>query len=293
MTEHLSNDHAIQLTIAPRDRPVGNGTVRRLLPFRRRRMVGPFIFCDLMGPDELGPGEAMIVDAHPHIGLSTLTYLIAGRAVHRDSTGQVNTIEAGAVNWMTAGSGVTHTERSHPDDVGATVEMFGVQTWVALPDGTEDDPPRFEHCPRDEVPTEDGPGVELRVAAGTGFGLAAPVSGSSPLALVDIRLSDGTLVIPRDHPERAVLALSDGLSLGSTELPAGHLAVLDRRATPTLRGRGRAMMLAGEPLGARHIWWNFVHSDPDRIREAKQRWVDQSFPKVPLDHDPHVPLPAE
>ena len=292
MTSPQSNTQAIELTIEPRNRPVGNGTVRRLLPFRRRRMVGPFIFCDLMGPEQLGSGDAMNVDAHPHIGLSTLTYLTTGRAVHRDSTGAVQTIEAGAVNWMTAGSGVTHTERSHPDDIGATVEMFGIQTWVALPTAAEDEPPRFEHCPAEAVPTANGPGVQLRVVAGTGFGLAAPVTGSSPLALVDMQLTGGSLVFARDHPERAVLALSDGLSLGSTQLPAGHMAVLERGATPTLRGRGRAMMLGGEPVGARHIWWNFVHSNPDHIDHAKQQWIDQSFPKVPHDHDPYVPLPS-
>lgn len=124
---------AVEMVIEPRERPVGSGTVRRLLPFRLRRTVGPFIFCDVMGPEEFDPGVAMNVDAHPHIGLSTLTYLVSGRAVHRDSTGAVETIEAGAVNWMTAGSGVTHTERGHPDDLDDTSELFGVQTWVALP----------------------------------------------------------------------------------------------------------------------------------------------------------------
>jgi redox-sensitive bicupin YhaK (pirin superfamily) len=291
MTEAASSDHAVELTIEPRLRPVGDSTVRRLLPFHRRRMVGPFIYCDLIGPEELAPGVGLNVDAHPHIGLSTITYLVVGRIVHRDSTGAVQTIEAGAVNWMTAGSGVTHTERSHPDDIGSTAELFGLQTWVALPDEVEDRPPGFEHCGREDVPTEQRPGIELRLAAGTGFGLTAPVTGSSPLALVDVQLTDGTLAIAPDHPERAVLALTGGLSLASGRLPAGHLAVLERGATPDLHGRGRAMILAGEPVGRRHIWWNFVHSDPDRIEQAKQQWIDQTFPKVPLDHDPYVPLP--
>ncbi|MEM9035934.1 MAG: pirin family protein [Actinomycetota bacterium] len=283
---------AIELTIEPRTRPVGNGSVRRLLPFRLRRMVGPFVFCDLFGPEDLAPGQGMNVDAHPHIGLSTLTYLLAGRAVHRDSTGAVQDIEAGAVNWMTAGSGVTHTERSHPDDVASTVPHFGVQTWVALPDGGEDVPAGFEHCPADAVPVDHLAGAQVRLAVGSGFGAAAPITGSSPLVLAELRLDDGALSLPGDHPERAVLALSDGLTLADRELPVGHLAVLDPAATPELRGTGTAMLLGGDPVGARHIWWNFVHSEPERIEEAKASWTDQRFPLVPGDHEPWVPLPG-
>ncbi|MEL6891037.1 MAG: pirin family protein [Actinomycetota bacterium] len=291
----MADVDAIELLIEPRERPVGTGTVRRLLPFRRRRMVGPFIFCDVMGPEELAPGIGMNVDAHPHIGLSTLTYLLRGRAVHRDSTGAVQTIEARAVNWMTAGSGVAHTERSHPDDVDASSELFGIQTWVALPTDDEETAPRFEHCDAADVPTEEqiqGSGrVVLRMAAGSAFGMSAPVTGSSPLMLADAALDDAELTIGNEHPERAVLALGDGLQLGGRPLADATLAVLDPGSTPTLSGSGRAILLGGDPLGRRHIWWNFVHSDPDRIEHAKDDWAARRFPTVPDDHDPWVALP--
>ena len=282
----------IEMMIEPRVRTVGNGEVRRLLPYRERRMVGPFVFCDVMGPESFDEGAAMNIDAHPHIGLSTLTYLLRGRAVHRDSTGAVQTIEPGAVNWMTAGGGVTHTERSHPDDVDRVAELFGVQTWVALPGDAEDGPSAFEHCGRDDVPTERTDGVEIRVAAGSAFGHDAPVTGSSPLALVEVVLTDGTVRVERDHRERAVLAMTDGLTLHGQSMAAGSLAVLDTDTSPTLGGRGTAMILAGEPVGSRHIWWNFVHSDRDRIDDAKRRWESQEFPLVPDDHEPYVPLPT-
>ena len=177
---------AVELTIDPRERPVGSGTVRRLLPFRSRRMVGPFTFLDIMGPEDFGSGVGMDVDAHPHIGLSTLTYLLAGRIEHRDSTGAVQTIEPGAVNWMTAGGGVTHTERTLPEDRAIPLRMFGVQIWVALPDEAEDGPPHFEHCAASDVPEQVVGTSRVRVAAGSGWSLDAPIAGSSPLLLAEV-----------------------------------------------------------------------------------------------------------
>ncbi len=282
---------SVELLVEPRERPVGSGTVRRLLPVRQRRMVGPFVFADIMGPESMGPGAGMDVDAHPHIGLSTLTYLLRGRAVHRDSTGAVQSIDAGAVNWMTAGGGVCHTERSHPDDRDRTVEMFGVQTWVALPDEAEDGPPSFEHCPPDAVPEATGPGATVRLAAGEGFGLQAPVRGSSPLVLAELGLAGGVVTVPADHPERAVLVLEGDLTLDGHPLPVGHLAVLATGSQPRCAGTGTAIVLGGESVGHRSIWWNFVHSDPDRLEDARRQWQDQDFPLVPDDHHPWVPAP--
>ena len=284
---------AIELSIAPRERSVGTGTVRRLLPYRTRRMVGPFVFLDIMGPEDLAAGEGVNIDAHPHIGLSTLTYLLRGRAVHRDSVGSVQTIEPGAVNWMTAGDGVTHTERSHPDDHDRATELFGVQIWVALPDGTEDGSPSFDHCATSDVPEATVGGAHIRVPAGWAWGMEAPITGSSPLALAEIQLGEGAdLRLPTDHPERAVLALDGDVRIDGTRLAQGSLAVLDRGTRPMLSGAGTALHLAGEPVGARHIWWNFVHSDLDRIEDAKQRWLAQEFPTVPDDHATYVPLPG-
>lgn len=284
---------AIELRIEPRDRPVGGGQVRRLLPFRARRMVGPFIYADVIGPDDLAPGSGIDVDAHPHIGLSTVTYLFAGRMVHRDSTGAVQTIEPGAVNWMTAGSGVTHTERSHPDDRAASRRLHGLQTWVALPQEAEDEAPSFIHAAAADIPFDTVGRTSVRVAVGSGWGLEAPVPGSSPLLLAEITLDPGT-PIPIDStlPELAVIAISGDVRINDESIPSGQLAVL-RSATPTtLSGSGVAIVLGGEPVGKRTISWNFVHSDPDRIEQARSDWSAQRFDKVPGDHEPWVPLPA-
>jgi redox-sensitive bicupin YhaK (pirin superfamily) len=281
-------DDAIEMTIEPRTATVGAGSVRRVLPFRKRRMVGPFIFADLMGPEELAPGVGTSIDAHPHIGLSTVTYLFAGRMTHRDSTGAVATIEPGAVNWMTAGSGVCHTERSHPDDVDTVVDLHGLQTWVALPGEAEETAPTFHHTDAADIPV-DGP---VRLVAGNGWTMESPVATSSPLVLAEIRLDASTNVdVDAVHPERAVLAVDGDVELDGTPLASGTLAVLARGARPRLGGPGRAIVLGGEPVGPRHIWWNFVHSDPERIEQAKADWAEQRFPLVPGDHDPWVPLP--
>ncbi len=284
---------AVELVIEPRRRPVGAGEVRRLLPFRLRRMVGPFIFADLMGPDDIAAGGGVAIDAHPHIGLSTVTYLFDGRLVHRDSTGAIQTIEPGAVNWMTAGSGVAHTERSHPDDRGASSRLFGLQTWVALPGEAEEIAPSFQHVAAERAPVERFGGSEVRVAVGYGWGHESPVVASSPLVLASIELVDGSPVpVPADHPERAVAAVEGEVALDGHAVEPGRLVVLTPGSTPTLSGRGRAAVLGGEPVGPRHIWWNFVSSDPERIEQAKVDWAAQRFPLVPGDHEPWVPLPG-
>ena len=283
---------AIDMVIEPRNRPVGSGTVRRVLPWRERRMVGPFIFADIIGPDHLAPGAGVDIDAHPHIGLSTLTYLLAGRLVHRDSTGAVQPIDPGAVNWMTAGAGVTHTERSHPEDRGSAGDLHGLQLWVALPSGDEDGAPSFEHHPAASVPTIEMPSAAVRIVAGSGWGATSPVGVSSPLVLAQLDLDDGAAV-PLDaaHPERAVLTVDGRVTIDGAPLDPGRLAVITPETTPVLGGPGRAVLLGGAPVGSRHIWWNFVHSDPARIEEARAAWAAQRFPLVPDDHDPWVPAP--
>ena len=284
---------AIELRIEPRIRAVGDGQVRRLLPYHARRMVGPFIFADLIGPEELAPGSGVDVDAHPHIGLSTVTYLFDGRLVHRDSTGAVQTIEPGAVNWMTAGSGVTHTERSHPDDRGVARDIHGLQTWVALPAGAEDVEPSFQHADRSEIPEQSIGTSIVRVAAGTGWGLDSPVTGSSPLVMAEVTVTPGSPVgVDVGHPEVAVLGLDGDVRINGDAVDPGRLAVLRPGVDAMLKGRGTAVVLGGEPVGKRFIWWNFVHSDPDRIEEAKADWTAQRMPTVPGDHDPWVPLPS-
>ncbi|MCB0970435.1 MAG: pirin family protein [Acidimicrobiales bacterium] len=284
---------AIELEISPRERNVGSSTVQRLLPVHHRRMVGPFIFLDRMGPRTVPAGRRLDIDAHPHIGLSTLTYLIEGRMVHRDSTGAVATIEPGAVNWMTAGAGVSHTERTHPDDLATDRGHHGLQLWVALPDDAQDGPPSFQHQPAEAFGTEAIGGAAVRVVAGAGYGVEAPVAVSSPLLLAELALGPGASVPVDDtHPERAVLAIDADVWVDGHRLPAGALGVLSPGATPRLSGEGRAVLLGGEPVGRRHIWWNFVHADRDRIEAAKADWQAQRFPLVPGDHDPWIPLPG-
>lgn len=284
---------AIELRIDPRDRAVGAGRVRRLLPHRARRMVGPFIFADVIGPETLAPGSGINVDAHPHIGLSTVTYLFDGLMVHRDSTGAVQTIEPGAVNWMTAGFGIAHTERSHPDDLTVTRTMHGLQTWVALPTEAEEIEPSFQHETAADIPTDRVGQSSVRVAAGSGWGLDSPVTGSSPLVLAEITLDPGSPVpIASKLPELAVIALADDVRVNDETVTSGQIAVLRSQTSATLSGSGTAVVLGGEPVGKRTIWWNFVHSDPDRIEQAKSDWTAQRFPKVPDDHEPFVPLPT-
>ncbi len=234
----------------------------------------------------------MDVDAHPHIGLSTLTYLLAGRARHRDSLGVVQTIEAGEVNWMTAGEGICHTERSLPEDHSASSDLFGIQTWVALPDGGQDVPPRFEHAGAEGTPLIDHGRSAARLLAGTGWGESAAIPGSSPLALADLRLGGDLVPLTGDHAEWAVLPLEGEVIVGGAPSPLGALNVLDPDQERVVGGSGRAIVLGGDPVGPRRIWWNFVHSDPQRIEDAKQRWLRQEFPLVPGDHDPYVPLPS-
>jgi redox-sensitive bicupin YhaK (pirin superfamily) len=280
---------AIEMIIDPRTARVGSGSVQRVLPFRKRRMIGPFIFADLIGPETLAAGTGVDVDAHPHIGLSTLSYLFAGRMVHRDSTGAVAIIEPGAANWMTAGDGVVHTERSHDDDRPTDRAMHGLQTWVALPHDRENGAASFEHTAADRMPDVDG----VRIVAGSGWSMESPVAVSSPLVLAELRPTDERpIVIDTTHPERGVLAVDGALRLGATVLRAGQLAVLEAGEAAELSGNGRAMLLGGEPVGERFIWWNFVHSDRDRIEQAKADWSEQRFPMVPGDHDPWVRLPA-
>lgn len=256
-------------------------------------MVGPFTFADLIGPEELTDATSPAVDAHPHIGLATVTYLLGGRMVHRDSTGAVATIEPGAVNWMTAGGGVTHTERAHPDDANVPRTLHGLQTWVALPVDAEDAAPSFEHAAASALPVEAVGGSRIRLAVGTGWGMESTVVGSSPLVLAEVKLDAGSPVpISTEHSEVAVMAIDGDIDVNGERIGSGQLAVLDPSYRLVLGGAGTAIVLGGEPVGKRHMFWNFVHSDPDRIEQAKADWLEQRFPLVPGDHDPYVPLPG-
>ena len=284
---------AVEMTIDPRERSIGPIVVQRVLPYRRRRMVGPFIFADIFGPDEYAAGTGSDIDAHPHLGLSTLTYLFQGELQHRDSTGAVSGIRAGDVNWMTAGGGVCHTERTPADVRESPHSIAGLQTWVALPVEYEQQEPCFEHADAADIPRHTAPGVQIAVTAGSGWSLHSPIAGSSPLLEAEILLRDASVTIPAEHRERALIAIDGRMSVAGQQLRPGQAAVLTRGEAVELHGTGRAMMLAGDPVGDRYIWWNFVASERDLIDQAKRDWDNQRFPLIPGDHDVWVPAPEQ
>jgi redox-sensitive bicupin YhaK (pirin superfamily) len=286
---------SVERIIAPRARRIAgaSGEVDRVLPYRERRMVGPFIFADLMGPDDLGPGEGADVPPHPHVGLATVTYLFEGALLHRDSTGAVQRIEPGGVNWMTAGHGVAHSERTPPDVRPAAGRLAGLQTWVALPDEAEDGAPGFEHAGAGDVPAFEDAGLAGRLLVGTGFGVASPVVGASPLFHADVRLDAGArLPLPVEHAERAVLVIAGDVTLDGEAVPERHLGVAGPgEAVVAAAGPARVMTFGGAPVGTRLIWWNFVASTKDRIERAKADWAAHRFAEIPEEHG-RVELPA-
>jgi hypothetical protein len=285
---------ALERIIAPRRRSLGvpgAGEVDRLLPHRERRMVGPFIFADLIGPDALGPGAGSDIPPHPHIGLATVTYLFAGSLVHRDSTGAVQQIEPGEVNWMTAGRGVAHSERSPAETRRVTRSLAGLQTWVALPDDREDVDPSFVHARAIELPTMDD-GVTVRLIAGAAFGHTAPVPTASPLFHAEVLLAAGSRVrLPPEHSERAVLVVDGAVEVDDQGVAPHHLAVAapgDSIVTATTDAH--VVSFGGAPVGPRYIWWNFVSSSRGRIDEAAADWAAGRVPAIPGETE-RVELP--
>jgi len=285
---------AILQMIGSRERDLGGFVVRRVLPSEGRQMVGPFIFFDHLGPTQFAPGYGIDVRPHPHIALATVTYLFSGTLEHRDSLGSVREIHPGDVNWMSAGRGIAHSERT-PRAARATGEyVHGIQSWVALPDGQEDGEPSFVHYPAAALPKRSGGGIELSIIAGEAFGLRSPVVTLWPTFYVHAQLTRGAeLDVPPDHGERAVYVVQGELAVGEMSMTAGQLAILQPGAVPTLRALAdtRAMLLGGEHFPTpRHIWWNFVASSPERIERAKERWEQGLFPSVPGETE-FIPLP--
>jgi redox-sensitive bicupin YhaK (pirin superfamily) len=289
------SDNAIEMVIEPRRRDLGGGfAVARLLPFMHRRMVGPFTFLDRMGPVSFPPGEGLDVAPHPHIGLATLTYLFAGEIVHRDSLGTVQTILPDAVNWMIAGRGIAHSERTDPAARQRGSALSGLQSWVALPLADEETAPAFVHIESADLPVIAGAGWSARLVAGTGFGARSPVPVFSPLVYADLALEPGArLDLPAEHAERALLVIDGDVALDDAALPAGQLVVLRRGSEPAIAAAtaARLILFGGEPLeGPRHIWWNFVSSRPERIEAAKADWREGRFAPV-VGETEFIPLP--
>jgi redox-sensitive bicupin YhaK (pirin superfamily) len=287
-------DDAIETIIVPRTRDLGGLEVRRALPSARRRMVGPFVFFDQMGPAVFRPGHGIDVRPHPHIGLATVTYLFDGELLHRDSLGTVQVIRPGAVNWMTAGRGIVHSERTPPATRAAGGPLSGIQTWVALPASHEETAPAFAHTPADALPTIEGEGVTLRIVAGSLHGARSPVVTFSEMIYADAVLGPGArLEVPPVVEERAVFVQDGVLEAAGATFPAGQLVVLRPDAPVVLHapGGGRALLLGGEPMdGPRHIWWNFVASSGERIAQAAADWAEGRFERVPGETE-WIPLP--
>lgn len=287
---------AIETIIVPNAKDIGNFEVRRALPTARRRLVGPFIFFDRMGPAILRPGQAIDVRPHPHIGLATVTYLFDGRIRHRDSLGTEMVIEPGDLNLMTAGRGIVHSERSPEEMRGGEMSMSGLQTWLALPDGKEEVPPLFEHTTRAEMPVIASDGIEGRLVIGEMHGLRSPVRTASDTLYADIRLAPGAkFQIPADAEERAIYVLSGEVDILGDVFPADRLLAFrpGDEIVVTAPGGAHFMLFGGASLGSpRHIWWNFVSSSKERIEQAKEEWRTGRFDIVPGDEEEFIPLPA-
>ena len=289
-------ESSVETVILPRTRDLGGFEVRRALPSTRRRMVGPFVFFDQMGPAAFPAGQGLDVRPHPHIGLATVTYLFDGELLHRDSLGTVAVIRPGAVNWMTAGRGIVHSERTPPEARAAGARLSGIQLWVALPKGEEETAPGFAHTPADELPLVEGEGVRARIVAGELFGARSPVRVFSESVYADVALEPGAQVrIPPDHEERAVYVADGAVEESGASFAAGQLLILRPRAPVMLRasGRARLLVLGGEPMdGPRHVWWNFVSSSPERIEQAAADWSAGRFQPVPGETE-FIPLPDQ
>lgn len=285
------------MLIEPRRADLGHGlVVQRILPYSKRRMIGPFIFLDHAGPVQLPPALARLADVrpHPHIGLSTVSYLLGGEITHRDSLGVEQAIRPGEVNWMTAGSGISHSERFESPDAFAGRGLELLQSWVALPVEHEEAPPAFDNYPAAALPTAQEGGLWLRLIAGTALGLSSPVRTHSPLFYLHVVLQPGAAIAPpQGYPERAAYLVSGRVAIGDEVFEPGRMLVFGKTEMPTLRALDTAtvMLLGGEPVGERHIWWNFVSSRKERIEEAKADWRAGRIALPPNDSAEFIPLP--
>ncbi|CAN5431134.1 pirin family protein [soil metagenome] len=284
------------LLIEPHDRDLGGGFfVRRVLPSIAQPALGPFVFFDHFGPVTSKPGDNHDVRPHPHIGLATVTYLFEGAMVHRDSTGAVQRIEPGAINLMTAGRGIVHSERS-PDDMHDVPHVsHGLQLWVAVPADQEEGDPHFEHTPASALPAIEVNGGSVRVLAGTAFGSTSPVGVASPTLFVEMNLSSGAeLTVPAGYSERGLYSVDKPFEIGGETIPPFKMVVLPAGLEPVLTAADGAhvILLGGEPLGKRFLYWNFVSSRKERVSQAAADWEAQRFPHVPNDDKEFIPLPA-
>jgi len=285
---------AFEQVITPVTHDLGDFKVNRALPARERTMVGPFIFVDEFGPARLPAGRGMDVRPHPHINLATVTYLFEGAIEHRDSIGSHAVIEPGAINLMTAGSGIVHSERSPQALRPSGPSLYGMQTWLALPDGREEVDPAFDHVPASELPVVEAAGVDARVLMGTLWGATAPTRSDWPTIYADIELTGGSIPIDAEADERAVMLVGGEAELDGQPLDLFTLYVLrpGHEARLSSAGGARLMLMGGKAFATRrYVFWNFVSSSRDRINQAKEDWKALRFPLIPGDDQEFIPLP--
>ena len=286
----------IESVIVPRARDLGGFEVRRALPAAERQMVGPFIFFDQFGPVLMRAGQGIDVRPHPHIGLATVTWLFDGSIYHRDSLGSQQPIAPGELNWMTAGRGIVHSERTDAADLARDRQVFGIQSWVALPKAFEDTAPAFEHVAMERLPLIADRGVAVRVVAGSAYGATSPVKTHSDLFYADVRMAAGSVLpLPGDHEERRIYVAEGEIVIADPSFAAGRLLVFRPGDAISVKAQSdaRVMLLGGEPMdGPRHIWWNFVSSSKDKIEAAKDDWKRGRFAIVPGDETDFIHLPT-
>lgn len=289
----------LEIVIEARQAAIAPGMeVRRILPFRLKRMVGPFIFMDHAGPIDVQPSQAKSMDVlpHPHIGLSTVSYLFGGNVMHRDSTGVEQIIRPGEVNWMTAGRGIAHSERFEDPAALAGGNLEMIQTWVALPEKDEEAAPAFNNYKPDVLPIFTDTGVWMRLIAGNAYGLNSNVKTHSPLFYLHVVLEKGARFgLPKEHSERGFYIVKGSIEISGQTYAAGQMLVFTKGVDPVIFAKEPTtlMMLGGEPLGERHIWWNFVSSRKERIEEAKADWKAGRILLPPSDNHEFVPLPED
>ncbi len=284
------------MIIAPRQREIDGFAVVRVLPSKEKKLVGPFIFLDHIGPAEISVGRGIDVRPHPHINLATVTYLFEGEFLHRDTLGHEQVIQPGAINWMTAGRGIAHSERTPPALRKTGSRIHGLQIWVALPTEHEEIEPDFHHHPADTLPSFEDAGVKVRVLAGEAYGRRSPVRALSSLFYVEAKLGAGaSITVPVEPRERAVYVVEGSIACAGERLDARHMIVLAAGSEAIVRAEqpSHVVMIGGEPLdGPRHIWWNFVWSSEERIEQAKRDWREGRFGKVYGDETEFIPLPG-
>jgi redox-sensitive bicupin YhaK (pirin superfamily) len=287
---------AIQRLLRPKEHDLGGFSVRRALPSAEQRMVGPWIFFDHMGPAEFEPGQGIDVRPHPHINLATVTYLFEGEMLHRDSLGNALAIRPGAVNLMVAGRGIVHSERQREQVKAGGNRLEGLQLWLALPQADEETEPAFHHYPADQIPQVDIDGVPVRVLIGEAYGVCSPVRRFAKTLYVEAALNKGQqLWLPDGVAERALYVVSGGLTVMDSRLEAHRMAVFGPEPGIVVKAEqeSRIALIGGDPVGPRHIWWNFVSSRKARIEQAKQDWRAGAFAKVPGDEEEFIPLPED